>query len=73
MARLTHDDARNLCAQFGIVRHPSLPDWQAMDSDQKERVLRAANLIGYRKPKNANGSRGRYFAAYLARALESGK
>lgn len=73
MARMTHDDARNLCAQFGIVRHPELPDWHAMDSDQKERVLAAADTWKYRKPKNANGSRGRYFAAYLSRALESDK
>ena len=69
MARMTHDDARNLCAQFGIIRQPALPDWHAMDSDQKARVLMAADVCKYRAPKNANGSRGRYFAAYLARAL----
>lgn len=71
MARMTYDDARNICAQFGIIRHPALPDWHAMDSDQKERVLKAADLVKYRKPKNANGSRGRYFTAYLSRVLES--
>lgn len=70
--RMTHDDARNLCAQFGIVRHP-LPDWHTMDSDQKERVLIAADCWKYRKPRNANGSRGRYFAEYMRRALESGE
>ena len=73
MARMTHDDARNLCAQFGIIRQPELPDWHKMDSDQKERVIAAADCVKYRAPKNANGSRGRYFAAYLARALESAK
>jgi len=67
--RMTADDARNLCAQFGIVRHPELPDWHRMDSDQKERVLSAARAWKYRKPAGANGSRGRYFAAYMARAL----
>ena len=71
MARMAHDDARNLCAQFGIIRHPALPDWHTMDSDQKERVLKAADLCKYRAPKGANGSRGRYFAQYLRRALES--
>lgn len=30
-------------------------------------VLAAANEWKYRKPKNANGSRGRYFYAYLNR------
>ena len=69
MTRMTHDDARNLCAQFGIIRHPALPDWHAMDSDQKARVLMAADLWKYRKPRNSNGSRGRSFCAYLARAL----
>lgn len=70
MARMTHDDARNLCAQFGIIRHPALPDWHAMDSDQKDRVLNAADAWKYRKPANSNGSRGRAFCAYLARALD---
>lgn len=71
MGRMTHDDARNICAQFGIVRHPALPDWHTMDSDQKDRVLKAADCWKYRKPQNANGSRGRYFCDYLRRALES--
>ena len=70
MARMTYDDARNMCAQFGIIRHPALPGWHAMDSDQKERVLNAAECWKYRKPANANGSRGRYFAEYLRRALK---
>lgn len=69
MSRMTHDEARNLCAQFGIIRRPELQDWHAMDSDQKERVIRAADCWKYRKPKNANGSRGRYFADYLRRAI----
>ena len=43
-------------------------DWHAMCSDAKEAVLRAADAYGYRKPRNANGSRGRYFAAYVQRA-----
>ena len=45
-------------------------DWHAMRSDAKEAVLRAADQIGYRKPRNANGSRGRCFAAYVKRAAE---
>lgn len=79
MARMTHDDARNLCAQFGIVRinafpfQGTIPDWHQMDSEQKARVLAAADLCKYRRPKNASGSRGRYFAEYMRRALESDK
>lgn len=69
MARMTHDDARNLCAQFGINRHP-LRNWYRMSSSQRDSVLCAADAWGYRKPRNANGSRGRYFYAYLAAVLE---
>lgn len=32
------------------------------------RVIEAADLVKYRKPKHANGSRGRYFFNYLKRA-----
>ncbi len=71
MARMSNDDARNLCAQFGLFRHPELPEWHRMDSGQKERVLSAADCWKYRKPRNSNESRGRYFATYLAQALES--
>lgn len=73
MAKMTHDDARNLCAQFGIIRHPELPDWHRLDSDQKERVLAAADAWRYRKPGRANGSRGRYFCEYLRRAIQQDK
>lgn len=66
---MTPDEARNICAAYGIWRHP-LPDWHAMDSDQKQRVLDAAKDRGYRAPKNRNGSTGRYFCAYLARTLD---
>ncbi|QXN71863.1 hypothetical protein RCMRWORF_93 [Rhodobacter phage RcMrWorf] len=75
---MTHEDARDLCAKFGIVRinafpcQGTIPDWNQMDSEQKERVLNAADWWKYRKPKNANGSRGRYFADYLRRILERG-
>ena len=41
-----------------------------MPSAMKDAVLRAADARKYQKPRNANGSRGRYFAAYLARAIE---
>lgn len=67
MARMSKDDARALCNVFGI--NPRL-DWHTMPSAMKEAVLRAADERRYKKPKNANGSRGRYFAAYLSRAVE---
>lgn len=33
-------------------------------------LLAEADRVKYRKPKNANGSRGRYFHAYLTRRAE---
>ena len=67
--RLDANGALDLCILFGI--HSDRLDWHAMPWDQKEAVLAAADHYGYRKPKNANGSRGRCFAAYLSRAIES--
>lgn len=67
MARMNKHDARALCGVFGIDPRQ---DWHAMPSAMKDAVLRAADARKYQKPKNANGSRGRYFAAYLARAID---
>ena len=42
-------------------------DFHALYSRQVDVILEAADRVGYRKPKNANGSRSRYFHAYLER------
>ena len=42
-------------------------DFHRLNSDQVESLLAAARLFKYRKPRNANGSRARYFHAYLVR------
>lgn len=42
-------------------------DFHTLPSRQVDRLLEFADLYKYRKPKNANGSRGRYFFAYLQR------
>jgi hypothetical protein len=42
-------------------------DFHTLNSSQVEAILEAAKSWGYRKPKNANGSRARCFFAYLAR------
>jgi hypothetical protein len=36
-------------------------DFHALSSSQVEVILEQARYSGYRKPKNANGSRARYF------------
>ncbi len=42
-------------------------DFCTLSSSEVQRVLDEADEAGYRKPKNANGSRGRYFHALLQR------
>ena len=67
---MTYWEMSAICDAFGI--DPRL-NWYQMSTAMKENVLDAANSRGYRKPKNANGSRGRYFAAYLSRVYRKGK
>ena len=42
-------------------------NFYALRSDVVGRVLELADIVKYRKPKNANGSRGRYFYERLNR------
>ena len=42
-------------------------DFHALPSDDVERLIGFADLHKYRQPKNANGSRARYFHAFLTR------
>lgn len=45
----------------------SICDFFELNIDEVRRVLAAADLVKYRKPVNANGSRARYFHARLMR------
>ena len=42
-------------------------DFHALPSDRVSQLLVYADLHKYRRPRNANGSRARYFHAYLSR------
>lgn len=42
-------------------------DFYTLRADQVDQVLQEADRVRYRKPANANGSRGRYFYARLQR------
>jgi hypothetical protein len=64
-ARLGRDDARHLADLHGV---DLTRDFHALTSSEVESVIAAADAHGYRKPRNANGSRGRSFHAYLSRA-----
>ena len=70
MARMSYWEARSIARVFGF---DPLEDFHAMSTASKEAVIRAADSVKYRAPKNANGSRGRYFAAYIRRTIERGK
>jgi hypothetical protein len=42
-------------------------DFHALGTEAVDRLLAHADAMKYRKPANANGSRARYFHAYLQR------
>ena len=64
MARRQPLDACSVLNQIGAGRST---DFHELSSSKVDQLLVAADSIGYRKPKNANGSRGRYFFARLQR------
>jgi len=63
MTRDRHD-ARSLAGRYHI---PLERDFHALNSETVESIGAAADEWKYRKPRNANGSRVRYFHAYLQR------
>ena len=49
------------------IRGIGSKDFHALNSEQVEKIISLADSRGYRAPKNAKGSRARYFYAYLER------
>lgn len=47
-------------------------NFHTLSPSQVERLLEEADRVKYRKPKNANGSRGRYFFQKLVRESRNG-
>ena len=64
MARLSKHDACAILNRIGIRRGE---DFHTLSSSKVDELVTAAVAAKYHKPKNANGSRGRYFHAYLQR------
>lgn len=64
---MTSQEATTLARRYGIILGD---DYHILTSSEMERVLAAADEWKYRNPKNANGSRGRYFYALLNRAAK---
>jgi hypothetical protein len=54
---------------FASCRISPFEDFHALPSSKIDMLLEHADRVKYRKPKDANGSRARYFHAYLYRAL----
>lgn len=67
MARLDRSAAWDILARAHV---PLAHNFHALRSEQVEALLSEADAYGYRAPKNANGSRARYFHAYVVRAAE---
>lgn len=67
MARLTRSDAAEILSRLGVSYDDARRDFHTLPASAVESLLREARAVGYRRPKNANGSRARYFHAYLVR------
>ena len=62
--RMGFYEARNILAAVGC----EIPaDFHTLDSNQVHRVLMEAEQYGYRKPRNANGSKARCFFQFVQR------
>lgn len=60
--------ATKKAAALALLPHLDLTaDFHALDSDTVLQLADVAKAVGYRRPRNANGSTARYFFAYLAR------
>ena len=66
---MTYEQAHNLATWHRI---PLDRDYHALPSDVVDRVTAAADACKYREPRNANGSRARYFHALLQRTVARG-
>lgn len=63
---MTRQQATLIISRYNI---PTGQDFHALDTDTVARIIAAADAWGYRAPRNANGSRARYFHAFLCRVM----
>ena len=64
MARLSNYEAAEILSRCHVDKGG---DFHRLRTEQVEDLLAFADMHGYRKPRNANGSRGRYWCAHLQR------
>jgi hypothetical protein len=65
MPRMTRKTAEGILTRCHLSE---TPNFFTLSDNDKEDLLREADAVKYRKPKSANGSRARYFYAYVLRA-----
>lgn len=70
MARLSREGARDRLSRCGISP-VAPPSFFTLSQSRVGDLLALADDDGYRVPRNANGSRGRYYYARLVRAAQS--
>lgn len=70
--RLDQGDARCILADCHVARDAKgfYPDYHALNSDRVQALLEVAEERKYRKPRNANGSRGLYWYQHLVRTAK---
>jgi len=64
MARMNRHAAHDILQRCKV---PKGSGYHELSSSQVEALIAEADAYGYQKPKNANGSRGRYFHAFVER------
>jgi len=65
MAKLTRLEAKKMAKQAGISFKQ---DYHKLRGDKVDFLLSLCRAVGYKKPKKASGSTGRYFYYYLRKA-----
>jgi hypothetical protein len=70
MARLSRTEARDILRRAGT---DASHNFHALRSDVVAALITEADARRYRAPKDANGSRARYFHAYVVRAAIRGE
>lgn len=68
MKRIDSETARNILWACGVNVGE---DFHTLPSSIVSDLLESADRYGYRKPRNANGSRGRYFHDMLQRRAKA--
>jgi hypothetical protein len=65
MPRMTRETAQDILARCHLS---ATPNFFTLSNSDVVDLLLEADAVKYRKPKNANGSRARYFYAHVLRA-----